>query len=83
MGKFETFKEDEETGESYIERFEMFVVANKIADEDKKAYLISSMGLKTYALLKNLAAPMKPSDLQYINIKEYLKKNIYLQIPVR
>ena len=76
MGKFDTFNEHEETWESYVERFEMFTTANGIQNDLKKSHLISLMGAKTYALLKNLASPTKPSDLSYEAIKEHLTKHL-------
>ena len=76
MGKFEKYNDQEEIWESYLERFEMYVLANDIAVEKKKAYLLSLMGSKTYNLLKNLAAPTSPADLTFDQIKTKLKDHL-------
>ena len=50
----------------YIERMNQFFIANKICEEPiKKAILLSSGGAEIYSLLRNFAAPAKPSDKSY------------------
>ena len=52
--KFEPYKEHDDI-EDYFERLELFLVVNKVADDQKVPHLLSGLGAKTYAVLKNLA----------------------------
>ena len=58
--------------EDYLECLEMFLTVNSIEEAKKVAYLLSGLGMKTYAVLKNLAAPSTPSQCTLVRIKELL-----------
>ena len=59
--KFEPYEEHDDI-EDYFERLELFLAVNKVSDDEKVPHLLSGLGAKTYAVLKNLAAPQKPLE---------------------
>ena len=61
-GRIKEFRPEEETIESYLEHIELFFTANEIATEKKVAVFLSVVGSKTYAILRSLVAPAKPSE---------------------
>lgn len=79
--KFEPFEEHDDV-EDYLERFEFFLAVNKVKDEHKVPHLLSSLGAKAYAVLKNLAAPQKPSELSLAQLTELLIKHFKPKPPV-
>ena len=58
--KFEPYDELDDI-EDYFKRLELFFTVNGVADGKKVAYLLSGLGAKMYAVLKNLMAPEAPS----------------------
>ena len=56
----------------YSERFEHFLLANEIKDEQKLHLLLALVGAQTFRLLTNLVAPKKPGELTYEEVKEKL-----------
>ena len=79
--KFEPYDENDDI-EDYCERLELFFTANGVADEKKRAHLLSGLGAKTYAVLKNLTAPETPSDCSLARIKEALINHFKPKPPV-
>jgi len=65
IGQIGEFKSDEERISAYLERIQLFFVVNSIADEKKVAVLLSVIGAKTYALLRDLLALTKPQDKSF------------------
>ena len=65
-GAIGEFTPSQESWAEYIERLELYFVANDIVEEvKKKAILLNACGTATYKLARNLAAPRKPSELDY------------------
>ena len=56
----------------YSERFEHFLLANEIKDEQKLHLLLALVGAQTFRLLTNLVAPKKPGELTYTEVKQKL-----------
>ena len=56
----------------YSERFEHFLLANEIKDEQKLHHLLALVGAQTFRLLTNLVAPKKPGELTYTEVKQKL-----------
>ena len=79
--KFEPYDELDDI-EDYFERLELFMTVNGVADSKKVANLLSGLGAKTYAVLKNLTAPEAPSDCTMAQIKEELIKHFKPKPPV-
>ena len=54
--KFEPYNEEEDI-EQYFEKLEMFLLANGVKDDKKVGHVLSGIGAKAYAILRNLLAP--------------------------
>ncbi|KAL9954326.1 hypothetical protein ACROYT_G041847 [Oculina patagonica] len=76
IGKIEAFDETNDDWNAYVERIEQYFIANEIKEEKQMAVILSLMGNKTYGLLRNLAAPAKPSSLSFKTIVETLEKHL-------
>lgn len=74
VGNIGPFEENIEQWSSYTERFEYFVLANKIKDELLVPTFLSVIGGKTFNLLVQLVQPDKPGDKSYNEIVAILKK---------
>ena len=75
LGHIRKFKPTEENISSYLERVVLFFTANGIKDEKKVAVLLSVIGPKIYALLRDLLAPDKPQDKSVADLFGTLKKH--------
>ena len=74
VGRIGEFNEGSEDFSCYVERLEQFFVANDIEEADKKrAVFLSSVGPKTYALVKHLLSPDLPNTKTYKEITDTLK----------
>ena len=73
-GTVSAFDPDQEDWIEYVERLELYFLANSIADPVKKrAILLNAVGPATYRLVKTLAIPRKPTDLEFDQIVEKVK----------
>ena len=68
------FEQYTETGdiEEYFKRLELFLEVNCVKEEQQVACVLSDIGARTYAVLKNLRAPTTPKDSSLANIKAKL-----------
>ena len=73
FGHMANFDPAVETWDEYQERYEQYVIANDIADAKKIATLLTIIGGKTYALLRNLCLPAKPSEKTFDDLVKILK----------
>ncbi|XP_075730815.1 uncharacterized protein LOC142774303 [Rhipicephalus microplus] len=64
----------------YVDRFKAFFLVNDVAPDKCTAVFISCCGQKTYALLRNLVKPAKPSDKNLDEILQVLGSH-YCQKP--
>ncbi|XP_067030722.1 uncharacterized protein [Acropora muricata] len=65
FGKLDEYKETEDW-RHYIERANLFFVANEITDPAKqRSFFLVSVGAKTYKLIRSLVAPEDPKDKSY------------------
>ncbi|XP_077482552.1 uncharacterized protein LOC144093113 [Stigmatopora argus] len=62
LGEYEAVKED---FESYLERFEQWMIINEVEEGKKTNVFLSIIGAEAYGLLKHLCIPEKPSSLSY------------------
>ena len=62
VGRIEEFNPKKERISAYLERVELFFIANGVKDAKQVATLLSVIGGKTYALLRDLLASDKPSS---------------------
>ena len=63
---------EEEDIEQYFERLEMFLMANGVRDDKKVGHVLSGIGAKAYAVLRNLLAPTEPKDSDLATITQKL-----------
>ena len=75
FGRIKEFRPEEETIDSYLERIEIFFTANGIAAEKQVPVFLSVIGSKTYAILRNLVAPEKPTKKNFGALSAELKKH--------
>ncbi|XP_041440224.1 uncharacterized protein LOC121400661, partial [Xenopus laevis] len=62
--------------DSYAERLQFFLEANKVTDPvQKRAVLLSVIGSKTYEIIRSLVSPTKPSDCSFEEIIKQLKNH--------
>ena len=64
MPKPDAFIEGSETFINYKERLDAHLTAHDVAAAKHTAVLLSSIGAKTYGILRSLTAPDLPSDPQ-------------------
>ena len=66
IGRIDEFEPSREDWTQYTERLTQFLLANDIDDNVKKrAVLLSMCGSKTYAIIRSLLAPTKPTDKSF------------------
>uniref|UniRef100_A0A1A8QZH2 Gypsy retrotransposon integrase-like protein 1 n=1 Tax=Nothobranchius rachovii TaxID=451742 RepID=A0A1A8QZH2_9TELE len=65
IGNLGEYKEGQEDFESYLERFEQWMIVNEVDDGKQANVFLSVIGAEAYGLLKNLCIPDKPSSLSY------------------
>ena len=58
IGQIQEFDPEKEKVTAYLERVQMFLVANSIQEDKKVPVLLSVIGGKTYALLSSLFRPV-------------------------
>ena len=75
IGHIGEFKPEVENITTYLERIEVFLVANDIANEKKSAVLLSCIGSKTYGVMKNLCAPDLPASKDFATLCTTLKSH--------
>ena len=75
FGKLEEFSPQKETITNYLERVEIFFLANAVADKKKIPVFLSVVGGNIYALLCSLLAPAKPQDKYFDSLVAELKKH--------
>lgn len=74
VGTLTAFDSQTQTWEEYVEVLGHFFVANGIGDEEKKrAILLSSVGSRTYSLMRNLLSPNKPGEKSYKDLTDLLQ----------
>jgi len=73
FGTLGEFRPETESILSYLERADIFFSANGVANNKKVAVFLSSVGGKTYSLLRNLLAPEKPQEQTMDTLSTTLK----------
>lgn len=77
IGNVGEFDQNEETWDSYIERFELFLSCNEIGSTKKVSTLLTVVGVKTFKLLRDLCTPDKPSSKSYDDLVKLIKEHLY------
>ncbi len=73
IGRLDEYKPENESWSAYIERVELFMIANDVDDAKQVATLLSVMGASTYGLVRNLVQPQKPKDKTFREIVSILQ----------
>ena len=73
VGQIQEFQPELECITSYIERLNLFLAANDIADRKRVPVLLSVIGAKIYTLLRNLMEPTLPQDATFDDLVKILK----------
>jgi hypothetical protein len=77
IGHLEPFEIGSDDWELYAERLDQSLLANGIDDDKKKvAVLVTVIGQKAYALLRNLVAPTKPHEKDYKSLLAAMKDHL-------
>ena len=72
MSKLKDFDDKLEPFSNYKERLDAFFIANDVSAPKQTATLLSSIGPKTYNLLRSLTAPHLPSSKSYSDLCKIL-----------
>ena len=71
-GRITAFQAEDESISAYLERVELYFVANDIDAAKQVPILLSSIGAKTYELLRSLTAPKAPKEKSLKELKDTL-----------
>ena len=75
-GSIGEFDGDRETWKSYTERLTQYFSANDVKSADKQhAIFLSVCGPTTYQLIRNILAPVKPTDRLFAQLVELVEKH--------
>ena len=75
-GSIGEFDGDRETWKSYTERLTQYFTANDVKSADKqRAIFLSVCGPTTYQLIRNILAPVKPTDRSLAQLVELVEKH--------
>ena len=74
-GKITAYRAEEESISAYLERVELYFQANDIEEAKQVPILLSSIGAKTYELLRSLTAPKAPKEKSLKDLKTILKSH--------
>lgn len=72
IGRVDEYNDANEDFESYLERLEQWMLANKIKDKKKVCMFLSVIRADVYKLLKNLVLLTVPSTMQYPDLVRVL-----------
>ena len=61
---------------SYLKRVEVFIVANGVAEEKQVAFFLSIVGAHTFALIRDLVSPAKPSMKMFEELCDVLRAHL-------
>ena len=76
IGRIENYNGEDEDWTSYVERVELYFAANKIEVDKRVPAILSLMGAKTYALVRSLTAPDRPSTKTFAEIVTILTDHL-------
>lgn len=74
-GRIEEFSPESETISSYLERTELYLVANDVVSDKRVAVFLSVLGSRHYSLLRGVFAPRKPAECTYSELCDALHRH--------
>ena len=75
IGTLAEFNPEEQDIASYLEKVELFFIANNIAEEKKVAVFLTVAGQKTYEILRYHSAPKLPRERSFEEIVTLFKQH--------
>ena len=75
IGRMQEFNPANETVTAYLERLQLFVSANSIADDKRVPTLLTVVGAEHYSLLRGLVSPQLPKDKSFDELVTLLTKH--------
>ena len=75
LGTLDEFEPTTQTNSNYVERMQMYFIANDIAEAKQVSTFFTAVGKKVYVVLKDLLSPDKPSDKSLADLVSVLKKH--------
>ena len=82
VGKVRNLNDLDDKSRIILNDYTCFFTVNSVEENKKMHHLLSGLGTKTYAVLKNLTAPAEPSGCYLAQIKEKLVNHFKLKLPV-
>ena len=76
LGYMEAYNPDMDDWSTYIERLNLFFLANAIKDNKKVAVLLTVLGMKAYSLLQTIITPSKPAKKTCIQLVDAMKSYV-------
>ena len=73
FGQLSEFVAESKRMSSYLERVELYFLANNVQDDKKVAVFLSSIGAKTYKVLRSLVSPDQPNTKTLDELKTLLR----------
>ena len=75
IGTLPEFDLENDTLSVFVERVQLFLETNAVAEDKHGAVLLSALGRKTYALLRNLVSLAQPKKKSFTEIMRILKSH--------
>ena len=75
IGNIAVFQPEAESMPAYLERMDLFLIANDIAADKRVPVFLSLVGGATYGLLRNLCSPANPQDKSYTELTSLLTQH--------
>ena len=76
LGFMDAYNPDTDDWSAYVERLDLFFLANEIKDDKKVAVLLTVLGTKAYSLLRTIIAPSKPAEKTYKQLVDAMKSYV-------
>ena len=73
IGKLHNFKSGSETIDSYLERVDLYLKANSIAEDKRVPFLLTALGPTMYTRLRELLAPDNLAEKSYDDLTTALR----------
>ena len=75
FGRIQEYQPENELFSAYLERVQLFFIANGVEDDKKVPVFLSVVGSKTYSVLRNLVAPTLPQEKTLAQLVVILKSH--------
>ena len=77
IGSMQEFQSGTEPIMAYLKRLQAYLDANEVAEGKRTSVLVSTIGYKTYGVLRSLIAPDTPQSKSYDILIQALKKQFH------